>query len=174
MDSLHDFANTPGAPHFEAATIRRRARRKGAVGIAGVAAGVAVACGGVAFAVTGGGSTAPRSTEGATAVAASSSSTPTRAPKVATGARPGTVVVREGDWNTTIQVGGLRLDEAKKVLARAGLTVGRVRTERLGPYGGAGCSAAPGTVIAGGPAPYRGWVPVLTKGSKVDLTVCQP
>lgn len=146
MNAMKNYADSAGAPAFDAPGIERRTRRRRTAGIAAVAVTLVLAGTGTALA-------AMNSGEGARGSVASS-----------TAPRSGkdTVVLVENPGDTfTIDFAGRDLVVAKELLAKARLVLGTV-----GKAAPEGCK--PGTVIAAdphSPTPVR-------LGDTVDLTLC--
>ncbi|WP_073738212.1 MULTISPECIES: PASTA domain-containing protein [unclassified Streptomyces] len=162
VSALNDFANNSPAPHFDATGIQRRARRKRAGLIAGVAAAVAVAGGGTALAAITTGSPNTSSTAAASSTDA-----------------------------TTVMISGKKIDmtgwdsgSAKAALVQVGLKLGTVTekavpdckpTSVLGVSPHSPHSVSPGdtvnlTVCSRSSVPDTDATTVMISGKKIDMT----
>lgn len=146
MIAMNDFAHSARTPHFDTAAIARRARRKTATSIAGIATALLVAGAGTALAAgtVGGASPASRPTAATTTAADNTT--------VVFGERNGTTV--------TVPLAGVTSPGARAALVRLKLTPEFSRT----PV--AGCKQS--TVVSVSPhAPT-----VVHAGDTVHVTVC--
>ncbi len=146
VNAMNDFVNATETPHFATAAIVRRARRKKATAIAGIAAALVVASAGTALAagVVGSGGHASHA---AAARSAASDGT--------------TVLLRSRDGGTvTVPLTGMDSAQARETLVRRGLTPDFTRRPVT--------DCAQSTVIAVSPhAPT-----VVRAGATIHVTVC--
>ncbi|MFJ7998679.1 PASTA domain-containing protein [Streptomyces sp. NPDC096310] len=141
VTALNDFANTSPAPHFDADGIQRRVGRRRVGLITAVVAAIAVAGGGTALAtVAGGGPSAPPA-----------------AATTATDADAATLLYGK----IKIEMAGLHPDDAKALLQKAQLKLGKV-----GEASSPGCK--PGSVIGVDPHSPK----IVGNGDTVNLTLC--
>jgi hypothetical protein len=159
VNAMSEFANSAEAPNFDASVIVRNTRRKRVTAIASIAAVLVVAGGGTALAaaVTNGSHAAKP------AAAASTSKGGTANTAGRTGAGKGDVAdIRIDNYSFDVPFGGLSLDFAKQQLMKTQLTLGTVSKVPCGK------NDKPNTVVAVSPHAPK----VVTKGARIDLTLC--
>ncbi|MFE4915266.1 PASTA domain-containing protein [Streptomyces sp. NPDC056652] len=146
---MNDFANAADAPAFDADGIARRARRKRATAIAGIAAALIVAGGGTALAtaVTNG-SDAPKPATAATTPADEATD------------EAATILVTGSKFK--IDLKGLSLDFATQQLLKSQLRPGTASEVPCAKNG------KPGSVIAVAPHSPK----TVSKGDTINLTLC--
>ncbi|WP_243979691.1 hypothetical protein [Streptomyces sp. NEAU-YJ-81] len=141
---MNDFVNAAEAPDFDTAGMVRKARRKRATAIAGIATALVVVGGGTALASINGASDSPRPAAG----------TATADPEAA--------YVALEDSKYKLDFGGLSLEFAKQQLLKSQLKLGKVGEVDCGKNG------KPGTVVEVSPHSPN----AVPRGASISLILC--
>ncbi|WP_223865473.1 MULTISPECIES: PASTA domain-containing protein [unclassified Streptomyces] len=142
---MNDFVNAAEAPDFDTAGIVRRARRKRATAIAGIATALIVAGGGTALASINSGSDTSKPAAAGTVTA-----------------DPEAAYVALEDSKYKLDFRGLSLDFAQQLLLKAQLKLGKVGEVDCGKNG------KPGTVVEVSPHSPT----AVPRGASINLTLC--
>lgn len=145
VNAMNDFVNAAEAPDFDTAGMVRKARRKRATAIAGIATALVVVGGGTALASINGGSDTSKP------AAVDTANTDPEAAYVAL----------EGS-KYKLDFGGLSLDFAKQQLLKSQLNLGKVGEVDCGKNG------KPGTVVEVSPHSPN----AVSKGARINLILC--
>ncbi|MFJ6589924.1 hypothetical protein ACIQPP_03705 [Streptomyces violaceusniger] len=142
---MNDFVNAAEAPDFDTAGIVRKARRKRATAIAGIATALVVVGGGTALASINGASNTPRPAATGTVTA-----------------DPEAAYVALEDSKYKLDFGGLSLEFAKQLLLKSQLELGKVGEVDCGRNG------KPGTVVEVSPHSPN----TVPRGAGISLILC--